>query len=181
LRARKNLLEGLDLDAPHITEVRRLLQNVFRMRTATDGEIRSYMVTSAGREEGKSTISSLMGIVSARIFYKRTLLIDADLRRPAIHPLLGISQSPGLFEAMRRKVTLADATHATPLPMLSVIPSGHMRGVISEAYADEEFQRIVNHATASYDLVIVDAGWVDPGACGRRCRCLFGDLSACGL
>lgn len=156
-RGRRNLLEGLDLDAPHVTEVRRLLQNMYRMRTGADAEIRSYLITSAGREEGKSTISSLMAIVSARIFYKRTLLIDADLRRPAVHPLVGVSQSPGLFEAMRRKVPLQDAIHPTVLPMLSVMPSGHMRGVVSESYSDEEFHRILTQVGASYDLIFVDA------------------------
>ena len=156
-RTNRNLLDKLDLDAPHVTEVRRLLQNVYRMRTGHDTDIRSFLITSASREEGKSTISSLMAIVSARIFYKRTLLIDADLRRPAVHPLLGVSQSPGLFEAMKRKVSLQDAIHPTPLPMLSVVPSGHMRGVVSEAYSDEDFRRILTQATAAYDLVFVDA------------------------
>jgi capsular exopolysaccharide synthesis family protein len=156
-RPRRNLLEGLDLDAPHVTEVRRLLQNLYRMRTGADTEIRSYMVTSAGREEGKSTICSLMAIVSARIFYKRTLIIDGDLRRPTVHSLLGLSQSPGLFDVMRQKVSFQDSIHATALPMLSAMPSGHLRGVVSESYSDEGFQQVLQQAVSSYDLVFVDA------------------------
>jgi len=156
-RPRRNLTEGLDLDAPHVTETRRVLQNLYRMRTGGDSEIRSYLITSAGREEGKSTISSLLAIVSARIFYRRTLLIDGDLRRPTVHPLIGVSQSPGLFELLQRKVSFEQAVHPTVLPMLSVIPSGHLRGLVSEAYSDEEFQRVVQQAVSTYDLVFIDA------------------------
>ncbi|HET9251412.1 MAG TPA: CpsD/CapB family tyrosine-protein kinase [Candidatus Eisenbacteria bacterium] len=156
-RPRRSLLDGLDLDAPHITEIRRILQNLYRMRTGSDSEIRSYMVTSAGRDEGKSTICSLLAIVSARIFYKRTLIIDGDLRRPTVHSLLGISQVPGLFDVMRRNVPLRDAIHPTVLPMLSAVPSGQLRGIVSEAYADEAFVQVLREATASYDLVFVDA------------------------
>jgi len=156
-RPRRNLLDGLDLDTPHVTEIRRILQNLYRMRTGADSEIRSFMVTSAGRDEGKSTICSLMAIVSARIFYKRTLIIDGDLRRPTVHSLLGISQSPGLFDVMRRNVPLRDATHPTVLPMLSAMPSGHLRGIVSEAYSDETFIQVLRDATANYDVVFIDA------------------------
>lgn len=156
-RPRRNLIEGLDLDAPHVTETRRLLQNLYRMRVGVDSEIRSYLVTSSGREEGKSTITSLLSIVSARIFYRRTLLIDGDLRRPTVHPLIGISQGPGLFELLQRKITFEQAVHPTVLPMLSAIPSGRLKGLVSEAYSDEEFQRVVQQAVAAYDLVFIDA------------------------
>ena len=96
-RAGRNLFTGFSLDAPYVTETRRILQTLGR-RTQDSGQ-RVFMVTSAARGEGKSTICALLSIVAAKALGRNTLLIDADLRRPTIHHLLGMSPRPGLFES----------------------------------------------------------------------------------
>jgi capsular exopolysaccharide synthesis family protein len=154
---RKNLLEGFSPDAPYVTETRRLLQNLYRERKDSSAETRSYMVTSAGREEGKSTICAMMSIVSARIFDRRTILVDGDLRRPTAHHLVGVSQGPGLFDIFKRGASLEEATHSTTLPRLSVIPSGHVRGPSSDSYSDEGFEELLRRLRSKYDAIFVDA------------------------
>ncbi|MGH7682104.1 MAG: hypothetical protein ACRENN_08970, partial [Candidatus Eiseniibacteriota bacterium] len=156
-QSRKNLISELTLDAPSVTEARRLLQNLHRMEKAGGSSTRCYMVTSATRGEGKSTICALMGIVSARVFHRRTLVVDGDLHRPTAHQLLGVSRSPGLFEAMRGTASIAAVTRATTLPLLSAIPSGHPREALSEWYNDEEFDRVLRDVRTNYDVVFVDA------------------------
>lgn len=156
-QARKNLLEGLVLDAPYVTEMRRILQNLYRQQKSDQTEKRSYMVTSAGRGEGKSTISALMSIVSARIFHKRTLLVDGDLHRPTVHSILGVSRGPGLFEVMQGSAPIHEATHSTSLPLLWVIPSGYPRDAISDSYADERFGQLIQSVRPSYDVIFIDA------------------------
>lgn len=156
-QSRKNLITELTLDAPSVTETRRLLQNLYRLERANPQATRCYMVTSATRGEGKSTICALMGIVSARVFHKRTLVVDGDLHRPTSHSLLGISRSPGLFEAMRGTATVAAVTRATTLPLLWAIPSGHPREALSEWYNDVEFDRVLREVRSNYDVVFVDA------------------------
>lgn len=156
-RPRKNLVDGFALDAPYVTEIRRLLQNLYRQQKSSLTELQSYMVTSAGRGEGKSTVCALMAIVSAKIFHKRTLLLDCDLYRPTIHTLLGVSQGPGLFEVLRRGIAVQEATHSTFLPQLSVIPSGYPKETISESYADEAFDQLIQGLRPSYDVIFVDA------------------------
>lgn len=156
-RVRKNLFDGLSVDAPYFTETRRLLQNLYRQQTPESDHARSYIITSAGTGEGKSTICALMAIVSARIFHKRTLLLDADLRRPSAHSLLGVTQDPGLFELLRNDTTVRDAARMTPLPLLTVIPSGRPRGSLSEAYDDEKFALLLAQLRPDYDLIFVDS------------------------
>jgi capsular exopolysaccharide synthesis family protein len=158
----KDLLDSFDLDAPHVTEARRLLQHLGRQQVRQHAERRAYLVTSAGREEGKSTTCSLLAIVSARVFHKRTLLIDGDLRRPTVHSLLRVTQGPGLFEVLRGKASIEAATHPTALPLLSVIPRGFVTGSLSEGYVDEAFQALLAQARGSYDQVFVDAPPVVP-------------------
>jgi len=161
-RPRKSLLEDLAIDAPYVTEVRRLLQGLYRQQKSATKEIRSYMVTSAGKGEGKSTICALMAIVSAKVFHRRTLLLDGDLHRPTIHSLLGVTRGPGLFEVFRRGAPLQSATRLTSLPLLQVIPSGYAREAAGEAYSDEEFVRLLQQLYSSYDIIFVDAPPVVP-------------------
>lgn len=161
-RPRKNLLQDLSLDAAYVTEIRRLLQNLYRQQKSAPKEARSYMVTSAGRGEGKSTICALMAIVTARIFHKRTLLVDADPHRPTAHTLLGVPRGPGLFEILRKGGAIQASMRATSLPLLSTIPSGYPREEISEAYADEEFSRLLQDLSSSFDVIFVDAPPVVP-------------------
>ena len=156
-RPGKNLLDELIIDSPYVTEVRRLLQTLYREQKSATAETRSYMVTSAGRGEGKSTICALMAIISAKIFRKRTLLLDGDLHRPTIHSLLGITRGPGLFEIFRRGTAIQEATRVTSLPLLWAIPSGYAREAVSEAYADKEFHRLLQELRSSYDVIFVDA------------------------
>jgi protein-tyrosine kinase len=156
-RRRKNLLDSLALDAPYVTETRRLLQNLYRLQMKAKTEIRSYMVTSAGRGEGKSTTCALMAIISARVFHKRTVIIDGDLHRPTVHSLLGVSRGPGLFDILRKGTAIPDATRSTPIPLLSVIPSGYPKDFASEWYAEERFSQLLQELRPKYDVIFVDA------------------------
>ena len=156
-RTRRNLLESLELDDPCYTETRRLLQNLYRQQKGGPMDARAYLVTSAVRGEGKSTICGLMAIVSARIFHKRTLIVDGDLHHPTVHSLLGIPRGPGLFEVIRGRATSRDATQSTWLPLLHAMPSGYPRESIGEWYDDGAFHRLLQELRPNYDVVFVDA------------------------
>jgi capsular exopolysaccharide synthesis family protein len=155
-----NLFDAFDVDTPVVTEVRRLLQNLTRQ--SKTAERRVLLVTSAARGEGKTTISGLLALVSAHVFRKRTLLIDADLRRPAVHHLFGISQRPGLYELLHDEATLERVTRTTPYPTLSIITSGHPVGPAGEAYDDDAFQALLASLRTQYDLIYVDSAPVVP-------------------
>jgi capsular exopolysaccharide synthesis family protein len=157
----RDLFADLDMDAPHVTEVRRLLQAL--SRADREGQRRVYLITSSARGDGKSTLSALLGIIAARIFRKRTLIIDADLRRPTMHRLMGIAQSPGLFEAMHGGLSsVAVPLAATPLPSLRVIPSGIARAPAVDAYDDRRFRELLDGWRSQFDLILVDAPPVVP-------------------
>lgn len=156
----RNLLQDLNIAAPYATEARRLLETLARLDPGA--EHRSYMITSAGRGEGKSTTCSLLGIVAAKVFHKRTLVIDADLHRPTAHELLGTAQRPGLFEALNGLAPLEKATRATLLPTLWMIPSGKVRGPAEEAYDNERFKALLETVKPAFDLIFIDAAPVVP-------------------
>ena len=156
----RSLFGEFSTDAPYVTEARRLLQ--FLMRQHRGKACRIYMVTSAARGEGKSTICGLLGIVAARIFHRHTLIIDADMRRPTMHQLLDLSQKPGLYDLLHGTTTLDMARRPTALPLLHAIPSGKPGPQASEAYDDERFETLLTGVRPSYDLIFIDAAPVVP-------------------
>lgn len=158
--APRSLFTEFSTDAPYVTEARRLLQSLMRQHRGP--ACRIYMVSSAGRGEGKSTISGLLGIVAARIFHRHTLIIDADMRRPTMHQLLDLSQKPGLYDLLHGAATLDLARRPTTLPLLHAIPSGKPGSHVSDAYDDEAFEKLLQSVRPSYDLIFIDAAPIVP-------------------
>jgi capsular exopolysaccharide synthesis family protein len=154
------MLDDFDINAPHVTEVRRLLQTLARQDAAQAHKV--YMMASAGRSEGKSTVCALLAIISAKIFHKRTLVIDGDMRRPTLHYLLGLPQRPGLFDALHGHQPLEIVIRPTPISTLYAITSGRPTGSIGEAYDDDEFAALIESVRPKYDLIFIDAAPVVP-------------------
>jgi capsular exopolysaccharide synthesis family protein len=161
-RRARTLFDGLSLDSPHVTEARRLLQTLARQEREAGLDKKVYMVTSASRAEGKSTICGLVAIVAAKIFRKKTIVIDADFRRPSLHTLLGCTHTPGLAEVMEGAATLESVTRPTTIPTLFAIPSGKSGRSAGETYDDEAFQKVLRTLRAEYDLIFVDCPPVVP-------------------
>ncbi len=157
----RNLLENFNINAPHVTEVRRLLQTLARQDSGQNKKV--YMMASAGRGEGKSTVCALLAIISAKIFHRRTLVIDGDMRRPTLHYLLGLPQRPGLYDALHGIQPLDIVIRPTPLSNLFAITSGRPpSGHLGDAYDDIAFAAFVAEVRSKYDMVFIDAAPVVP-------------------
>jgi polysaccharide biosynthesis transport protein len=118
-------------------------------------KLHSIMVTSATSGEGKSTCAAHLAIAHAGQG-KKTLLIDADLRRPSQHNLFGLSNENGVARAIGNKEDFAGLPQAIrEIEHLFVIPSGdyHLRrfDLVGSTIAD-----ILNEIGGDYDLVIID-------------------------
>ncbi len=158
---RVSIVQHIHWDAPHITEARRIIQSL--ARDTRNADRRVFMVTSAELGEGKSTVCALLGLVAARMFRRRTLLVDADMRRPSLYHLLGISQAPGLFEILHGRGTPADLIRATIDPTLFALPSGRAEPAsFADAYEDDAFRLLLDQLRTLYDLIIIDAPPVVP-------------------
>jgi capsular exopolysaccharide synthesis family protein len=156
----RTLLDDFSTEAPHVTEVRRMLQTLQREYRGTDRKV--FMFTSASRGEGKSTTCALVALVAARIFHRRTLVIDTDMRRPTAHTLLGVSHSPGLFDYMVHDASSAAVRHPTMVPSLQLIPAGHPTARVSESFEEAKFARLLSELRGSYDFIFVDTAPVIP-------------------
>ncbi len=153
------ITDCFNLESPLATEYRRLLQNLRRQQPGSD--IKSVLVTSAVTGEGKSTISSLLAITAARKGY-RTLVIDCDLRRPAIHRLFQLERKKGLVEVISEGQSFKSVIKKTSLENLDVVTAGKVTAHPSELFNTQVMDTLIRELKFYYDYVLVDSPPVVP-------------------
>lgn len=119
-------------------------------------EIGLILVTSSVPEEGKSLTSLSLARTSAGLS-KRTLLIDADLRRSTVAKMLEIKPPSGLADALVGTVRWTDAVVRDPMTEVDVLVARGAGGANADMpTVAQELGRIVAEAKAAYDVVVVD-------------------------
>lgn len=130
-----------------------------------DRRIRSLLITSAAPAEGKTTTGVHLAISHSQQ-RKRTLLIDADLRRPSVHKKMRVPANVGLSNYLTenidwRGVIVKDEDY----PDLDVIAAGPPSRKASDLIGARMVD-LIDEASKEYDLVIVDAppllGFAEP-------------------
>jgi succinoglycan biosynthesis transport protein ExoP len=117
---------------------------------------KTLLITSAIPNEGKSTISSNLALVLAFAGMK-TLLIDADLRRGAIHQAFGLKRDPGLTDVLRHGVKWEDAVRPTNVENLHVLTRGRNVPQPSEYLLSRSTDRLIQELYSQYDYIIIDS------------------------
>ncbi|ANU07142.1 GumC family protein [Paraurantiacibacter namhicola] len=124
---------------------------------ATGGkQKKSIQVTSCRPAEGKSTTSVALARDFARIG-RRTLLIDADFRKPQLHKSLGVSADKGFVDALMNEASIADVTQSLPQTGLDFIPLGTLPPNPAQLLASDVLRDFLEQLQAKYDVVIVDS------------------------
>lgn len=116
---------------------------------------RSIVVSSARMGEGKSTISSNLAYLLAE-GGERVILVDADLRRPAVAGIFDIDSSVGLTQVLAGTADLADAVQPTDHPNLMVLPAGTIPPNPSELLGSQRMRDLIATLTQTH-RVILDA------------------------
>lgn len=127
-----------------------------------DGGPRSILVSSSSLGEGKSTIASLLAVALSSYGERMTVLIDADLRRPAIHKLFDLPQSPGLAELLLGEAGTAEVLNSTPLNNLKIITSGRQIEKVSKALKTDILKDLLQKLKLNYGYVIIDTAPIIP-------------------
>ncbi|MET0180505.1 MAG: polysaccharide biosynthesis tyrosine autokinase [Novosphingobium sp.] len=114
------------------------------------------LVTSAQASEGKTTTSRAIATALARI-NKRVLLVDADLRRPSVHNMVGGSNDRGLSSLLTSQDPLASAVVPSGEPGLSLLTSGPIPPSPTELISSMRFRGLIDEMADAYDAVILDS------------------------
>ena len=125
-------------------------------------DVKIILITSAHENEGKSTISTEISKSLAEI-NKKTLLIDADMRKSVILKRNLKSQSiMGLSELLSGQATIGQVLYNTQIPDFDVIFSGHFPPNPVELVSTENFKLLLNELREVYDYIIIDCPPLGP-------------------
>ncbi len=141
-----------------ISEGYNSLRSALLYSTAS-GLPKTMLVTSAQPAEGKSTTSLAMARGIARLG-RSVVLLDVDLRRPALHRSLpGYSgdNSIGMSSLLTAQATIKDALRDTDVEHLKVITSGPIPPSPTELLSSSMMQQLLDELSETFDLIILDS------------------------
>jgi capsular exopolysaccharide synthesis family protein len=108
--------------------------------------------SSADAREGKTTVTSNLGIALARS-NRRVLLIDGDLRKPRLHRVFEVDNAAGLYEALSGSSSLS--VRETKIPNLSLLPSG--KGIHGEMlFFTPQLHDLLQRFKTEFDMILID-------------------------
>lgn len=132
----------------------------------------SIVFSSATEMEGKSTVTVNLG-ASLALIGKRVVLIDCDLRKPALHTFFGESKSPGLAEVIEGVETIDDVLIETDIPGLFLIPAGNKSPRPAELFSMNAFDDILRQLRDKFDFIFIDSpptlATADPIILSKKC------------
>ena len=136
-------------------EFRTLRSRLYHLREKMT--LKKLLVTSALPKEGKSFTSSNLAQVMVRQHGRRALLIDADLRAPRLHTMLGTTSDPGLSDYLLGKNDEFSIMQRGPLENLFFIPSGTGATDPAELVGNGRLKVLLQRVEPLFDWIIIDS------------------------
>jgi capsular exopolysaccharide synthesis family protein len=119
-------------------------------------DVKTLLVTSPNRGDGKSTTCSNLAIAMASAG-RKTLLIDADLRRPVQHEIFGKLNAVGVSDVVAHGMFVDRAIQKTGIESLSLLACGALPPNPSEIVRGQGFTQMVEALEEQFDLIIIDS------------------------
>jgi capsular exopolysaccharide synthesis family protein len=120
-----------------------------------DGPPRTIVLTSPGAGEGKSVTCANLSIVLAQAG-KNTLIVDCDMRKPAVHKIFGLPNAKGLVDILGENLQLHEVWQK-PLENLKIITTGLIPFNPADLLGSKRFAEFLSQARGDFDYVLMDA------------------------
>ena len=118
--------------------------------------IRTLIVTSPGPAEGKTTVAVNLAAIFA-LSGKRVALLDADMRRPSVHRLMGLPNRGGLSNLFRNQEGVQTVSRTKlELPNLMIVTSGSLPPNPAELLGSERMMQLLDELREQVDIVVID-------------------------
>ena len=118
---------------------------------------RVLLIASAVAAEGKTLTAVNLALTLSESYHRQVLLVDADLRRPAVHQLFRIAASSGLSEGLDGASAESPLVVRQVRPNLAVLPAGRPIADPMSRLVSGRMRRLVDEAKERFDWVILDA------------------------
>jgi protein-tyrosine kinase len=150
---------ALEKESPGSEQYKMLREQIKRLRV--ESGIRKFSITSPVKRDGKTTVAVNLAAALSLDYEEQVLLIDGDLRAPAIHRYFNTFQSPGLIDYLGSdsNMSLKKLVHETFLPRLRILPAGKPSHLASELLAKERMNEMMERARVEFPdhQIIIDS------------------------
>ncbi|TFZ00185.1 chain length determinant protein tyrosine kinase EpsG [Ramlibacter humi] len=168
----KDLVAAYEPDSPAVEHLRSLrAQLMLRWFENETAHQQALAVVSAGPGEGRSYITANLAVLFAQMG-KRTLVIDADLRKPRQHRIFGVPGKTGLSSLLAGRAGAEVLCEIKQLPGLTLLPAGVLPPNPQELLSRPQFQRLVQSLHGLYEVILIDtpaaSSWADAETIAAR-------------
>ncbi len=118
--------------------------------------VKTILITSPNQGNGKTTVATNLAL-SISQGEQDVVLVDADLRRPAVHKALDMSKEPGLSDLLRNKADIEDVVRNWYGSDVKVVTAGNIPPNITEVVGSKRIGSILADLRERFEIVIVDA------------------------
>ena len=136
--------------------VQRIRRRLVEMQPRQASHAMVILVTSSSPSEGKTSLALALARQSA-MAGRRTLLVDADLRSPSIHTMLGLEQRHGLGELLSGDKHSMSRLDYDPLTSLKILQAGFVRQISSDIFLSNVMTGVVRELRQHYDWIFLDS------------------------
>jgi protein-tyrosine kinase len=165
------LVAATDPNSEAVEHLRVLRSQLMLRWFENDARQAALAVVSPGPGEGRSYIAANLAVLFSQLG-KRTLLIDADLRKPRQHKIFNLPGRIGLSAVLAGRAGWDAVNEVKALPGLWVLPAGAIPPNPQELLARPGFARLIQALRSSYEVILIDtpaAGqWADAGTIAAR-------------
>lgn len=149
-----------DSDGPAAEAFRLLGVRLRHLRR--DKPLKSVLITSSIPQEGKSMIAVNLACTLALKAEQKVLLVEGDLRRPALSKTFGMGDNPGLSECLEDDRALAASLYYLEGPNLWMLPAGRASSNALDLLQSGRLPALMAQLNAWFDWIIIDAPPVLP-------------------
>lgn len=128
------------------------LRDLARTRT-----LKKLLITSTIPQEGKTTVAANLAVTLARVTQQKVLLLEGDIRRPALTPMLGIHGGPGICEWLRGEYKLTECVHQLEDCGLWLLPAGRSPQNPLEVLQSVRLNALMSQLCEWFDTVVIDS------------------------
>ncbi|RLC40926.1 MAG: capsular biosynthesis protein, partial [Candidatus Coatesbacteria bacterium] len=146
------------------------------LSTMVGKKLNSILITSVDRNEGKTTICTNLAI-SFALTGRKTLLIDADLRKSEHHRIFKVKRSPGISDICLKETVLKKAIRKTSVDNLFILTSGRRIPNPAEVLESEIMNDVIQQIDREFNIAIFDSPPIlpvsDPMILGKKIDATF--------
>ena len=141
--------------SPVVEKLRALRSQLMLRWFSAETHHNALAIMSPGSGEGRSFIAANLAIVFSQLG-ERTLLIDADLRKPCQHQLFKLGNNAGLSGMLAGRIGTDAIARVPSLPGLYVLPAGAVPPNPQELLGRPGFAELLQSLIRDFDIVIID-------------------------